>query len=86
MDQGDEQVRFPAGQTQVMLARAPMRQLTSPWRARLEQYTRGAKLMTEFEAYAHKIGCKLVGDSIECDEAQSRKLATWWMENTNGQS
>lgn len=70
------------------IARAPMHALASPWRARNEawckQAVQGAQLIADFEAYAMEIGCTVVQDSIMCDDEQSRKLATWWTEKTNG--
>lgn len=77
------------------LARAPMRALHSPWRKPpehagqianyLEQMKRGRETMAAFEAYAREIGCTVgegaMCDSIECDDEQARKLATWWTAN-----
>lgn len=79
----------------MILARAPMRALSSRWRTPpegvdasqfLEQMKRGRETMAAFERYAREIGCT-VGEGAMCDsiivetDEQARKLADWWMEH-----
>jgi hypothetical protein len=66
------------------LSREPMRKLTSPWSPLAQQCKGAASLMYEFEAYAREIGCTVIQDETIANQEQSRKLAAWWRERTNG--
>lgn len=46
------------------------------------QVLSAAKVMEEYVAYARSIGAVVVGDSIECDTKQARKLHDWWKQRT----
>jgi hypothetical protein len=69
--------------------------MTKPWRdphplamrvdiaALRQQAWRAGKLYDDFRAYAWNIGCTVIQDEIVADEAQARKIATWWTEHTS---
>lgn len=46
-----------------------------------EQERRAIEMMDNFLVYARSIGCTVVHDEIECNEAQSRLLHKWWTEH-----
>ena len=49
-----------------------------------QQAWRAEKLYVEFFAYAKQIGCRVIHDEIESDDAQAKLLAKWWQAKTDG--